>query len=76
MSIGLYSRLARIPCAQLRAEVAQKMEFNPPLFGSLPGSEFVSMVREPTADELRQISFREFYLPPFLLPIFDFWQFR
>eukprot|EP00026_Physarum_polycephalum_P002220 Phypoly_transcript_02225.p1 GENE.Phypoly_transcript_02225~~Phypoly_transcript_02225.p1 ORF type:complete len:946 (+),score=164.15 Phypoly_transcript_02225:71-2908(+) len=55
MSIGLYSRLARIPCAQLRAEVAQKMEFTPALFGSLPGTEFVSMIREPTADELRQI---------------------
>jgi hypothetical protein len=56
MSIGLYSRLARIPCAQLRAEVAQKMEFSPALFGTLPGTQFVSMIREPTADELRQIS--------------------
>ncbi len=56
MSLGLYSRLARIPCSQLRGEVAQKMEFNPPLFDMLPGQGFAAMIRQPTADELRRIS--------------------
>jgi len=55
MSLGLYSRLARIPCAQLRGEVAEKMEFSPPLFGKLPGTNFASMIRQPTPDELRRI---------------------
>jgi len=55
MSVGLYSRLARIPCAQLRAEVAKKMQFTPQLFLQRSGSEFVSMLRQPTQEELRQI---------------------
>ena len=55
MSLGLYSRLARIPCAQLRGEVAQAMEFDPPLFGKLSGT-YASMIRQPTADELRRVS--------------------